>query len=102
VFRRFGSLFQRLKGQKSSRAGFWRAKTLQPLGSPQDSNDDLVELRAGTEEMAALDGAAGDLDEGLAFGDESESSTAIGVGWSGELAPFGPGFPSLFSRKGTP
>jgi hypothetical protein len=29
---------------------------------------------AGTEEMAALDGAAGDFDEGSAFGDESESS----------------------------
>ena len=47
---------------------------IQPLGSPQDSNDDLVELRTGAEEMAALDGAAGGLDEGPAFGDESESS----------------------------
>ena len=47
---------------------------IQPLGSPQDPNNDLVELRAGAEEMASLNGAAGDLDEGPAFGDESESS----------------------------
>ena len=30
--------------------------------------------RTGTEEVAALDGPAGDLDQGSAFGDEAKSS----------------------------
>jgi len=47
---------------------------VQPLGSPEDAGDDLVDLPTGTEEVAALHGPAGDLDQGSAFGDEAKSS----------------------------
>ena len=39
--------------------------------------DDLVELETGAEEVPSLHGAAGDLDQGPAFGDEAQSSRHI-------------------------
>ena len=37
---------------------------LLPLGSAEDADDDLVDQQTGAEEETAVDGAAGDLDEG--------------------------------------
>ena len=45
-----------------------------PLGPAQDTDDDVLDLLARAKEETALEGPAGDLDEGPAFGDESESS----------------------------
>jgi hypothetical protein len=39
-----------------------------------DTCDDVVEHRAGPKEETAVEGPAGDLDEGTAFGDVAESS----------------------------
>jgi hypothetical protein len=44
------------------------------LGSSEHSKDELVELSAGPEQEAALEGSAGDLDQGTAVWDEAESS----------------------------
>jgi len=44
---------------------------IQPERSSKDAEDDLVQRRAGPQEVTAVDGAAGDLDEGPAFGDET-------------------------------
>jgi len=44
---------------------------IQPERSAEDAEDDLVQRRAGPQEVTAVDGAAGDLDEGPAFGDET-------------------------------
>ena len=41
----------------------------------EDADHEVVELRAGPEKEAALGGAAGDLDEGPAFG----GNLAVGV-----------------------
>jgi hypothetical protein len=41
-------------------------------GASEDADDDVVELRTGPEEEAAVDGSAGDLDQGPAFGDVTE------------------------------
>jgi hypothetical protein len=42
---------------------------VETLGASEDADDDLVELRTGPEEEAAVKGPAGDLDKGAAFGD---------------------------------
>ena len=42
------------------------------LGASEDAEDDVVELRGGAQQQAPLEGAAGDLDEGTAFGDEAQ------------------------------
>src|SRR5882672_8673073 len=47
---------------------------VQALGPSEDADDDLVELAAGPKEETAVDGAAGDLDQGTAVWDEAESS----------------------------
>jgi hypothetical protein len=39
------------------------------LGPAEDSEDDVLELLARAKEEAAVEGAAGDLDDGPAFGD---------------------------------
>jgi len=39
-----------------------------------NADDDLVEVPAGPKEEAALEGPAGDLDQGTAFGDEAKGS----------------------------
>jgi hypothetical protein len=44
------------------------------LGSSEHAKDELVELSAGPEQEAALEGSAGDLDQGTAVWDEAESS----------------------------
>jgi len=44
------------------------------LGPGQDADDDVVDVRAGAKEETAVEGPAGDLDEGAAFGDVTESS----------------------------
>jgi hypothetical protein len=44
------------------------------LGPAEDAHDDVVEHRAGSKEETAVEGPAGDLDEGTAFGDVAESS----------------------------
>ena len=46
------------------------------LGSSQDADDDVVDDRVRAKEETALEGSAGDLDKGAAFGDEPESSHA--------------------------
>jgi hypothetical protein len=58
-------------GGKGERA---EADRVHPLGAGQDADDDVVELRAGAKEEAAVDRPAGDLDQGTAFGDVAESS----------------------------
>lgn len=60
-----------VRGDKYKRAD---PDVVQPLGSPEDAGDDLVGPRTGAEEMAALHGPAGDLDQGSAFGDKAKSS----------------------------
>ena len=50
------------------------ADRVHPLGPGQDAEDDLVERLAGAKEETAVDGPAGDLDQGTAFGDVAESS----------------------------
>src|SRR5215203_1950993 len=47
---------------------------VRPLGPGQDADDEVVERQAGAKEETALEGPAGDLDEGTAFGDVAESS----------------------------
>ena len=47
-----------------------------PLGPSQDADDDVVDGRVRAKEETAVEGSAGDLDEGTAFGDEPESSHA--------------------------
>jgi hypothetical protein len=42
-----------------------------PLGSAENADDDLVEQQAGSQEEPAVDGAAGHLDQGTAFGDKT-------------------------------
>ena len=50
------------------------ADRVHPLGPGQDAEDDLVERLAGAKEETAVEGPAGDLDQGTAFGDVAESS----------------------------
>jgi len=50
------------------------AERVHPLGPGQDAEDDLVERQAGAKEETAVEGPAGDLDQGTAFGDVAESS----------------------------
>jgi hypothetical protein len=42
-----------------------------PLGPAEDAEDDVLELLARAKEETAVEGAAGDLDEGPAFGDKA-------------------------------
>src|SRR5947209_9452721 len=39
------------------------------LGLPEDTQEDVVEFRSWTEQVASVDGPAGDVDEGLGLGD---------------------------------
>src|SRR4029077_5284846 len=50
------------------------ADFVETLGSAEDAHDDLVERPAGPKEEAALEGPAGDLDQGAAVGDEAKLS----------------------------
>src|SRR6185369_6023449 len=47
---------------------------VEALGAAEDAEGDVIEGVAGGEEEAALDGPAGDLDQGAAFWDESDRS----------------------------
>src|SRR3982750_1642610 len=44
------------------------------LGPGEGPDDDLVQHGTGTEQETALEGTAGDLDQGSSFGDETDSS----------------------------
>jgi hypothetical protein len=44
---------------------------IEPCGSCEDANKDFVELRSRAEQEASVDGAAGDLEEPAAFGDDA-------------------------------
>jgi hypothetical protein len=44
---------------------------VEALGPSEDAHDDLVERPAGPEEVAAVEGAAGHLDQGTAVWDEA-------------------------------
>jgi hypothetical protein len=59
-------------GQEGKSAAADFVKT---LGASEDADDEVVELRTGPEEEAAVEGPAGDLDQGAAFGDVTESSS---------------------------
>ena len=48
---------------------------IEALGSSQDADDDLVERPAGPEEVTAVKGPAGDLDQGTAVRNVAESSS---------------------------
>jgi hypothetical protein len=48
---------------------------VEALSAPEDSENDVVELRGRAQEEAPLDGAAGDLDEGPASGHEAQFAT---------------------------
>jgi hypothetical protein len=48
---------------------------IEPLGPAEDARGDVVDLRAGPEQQAALQGPAGDLDQGASFGDVAEFSS---------------------------
>jgi hypothetical protein len=50
------------------------ADVVESLGPSQDADDDLVELPAGPKEETAVEGPAGDLDQGTAVWDEAKSS----------------------------
>ena len=50
-------------------------KRIAVLGASEDAEDDVVELLGRTQEKASLDGAAGDLDEGPAFGHKAQMAT---------------------------
>ena len=45
------------------------------MGAPESSEEDVVELLRRAQQIAPLDGAASDLDEGTAFGHEAELAT---------------------------
>src|SRR3954447_8594667 len=47
---------------------------IEPLGPAKDARGDVVELRAGPEQQASLQGPAGDLDQGASIGDVAEFS----------------------------
>ena len=47
---------------------------VEPLGAAEDAEDDFVQSWIGPEKIPALDGAAGDFDEGAFFWDEAEWS----------------------------
>ena len=51
------------------------ADFVKTLGASEHADDDVVELRAGPEKETAVDGPAGDLDQGPAFGYVTESSS---------------------------
>jgi len=44
---------------------------VEPLGAAKDTEDDVVEDWVGPQQVAALDGTAGDFDEGTFFWDEA-------------------------------
>jgi hypothetical protein len=79
------------------------------LGPGQGSHDDLVEQGTGPEEESAVDGAAGDLEEGTAFRGVSDLSGHRGAGAVKKLANASPtplcGLKSLkkqlFGEKGS-
>ena len=47
---------------------------VEPLGTAEDTEEDVVDDRVGPQEEPALVGAAGDFDEGAFFGDEADWS----------------------------
>ena len=47
---------------------------VEPLGAAENAQHDLVQSWIGPEEIPAVDGAAGDVDEGALFWDEAEWS----------------------------
>jgi hypothetical protein len=49
------------------------------LGPPEDADDNLVELPAGTKEETAVDRTAGDLDQGTLVWDVAKSSAHAGI-----------------------
>ena len=61
------------------------------LSPAEDAEDDVVELGAGPEEEAALNGSAGNLDEGASFRDESQSPGHGGHGRGKAAANLGLG-----------
>jgi hypothetical protein len=48
-----------------------------PLGLPEDTQEDVIEFRTGTEQIESLDGPAGDVDEGLGLGYVAKFSHAL-------------------------
>jgi hypothetical protein len=48
---------------------------IEPLGPAEDACGDVVELRAGPEQQAPVQGPAGDLDQGASFGGVAEFSS---------------------------
>ena len=50
---------------------------IEPLGPAEDAGGDVVELRAGPEQQASLQGPAGDLDQGAVIGDEAKFASHI-------------------------
>jgi hypothetical protein len=52
---------------------------VEALGSSQDADDDFVERPAGPEEVTAVEGPAGDLDQGTAVRYVAQSSSHEGI-----------------------
>jgi hypothetical protein len=48
---------------------------IEPLGPAEDACGDVVELRAGPEQQAPVQGPAGDLDQSASIGDVAEFSS---------------------------
>ena len=48
---------------------------IEPLGPAEDAGGDVVELRAGPEQQAPVQGPAGDLDQGASIGDVAKFSS---------------------------
>ncbi len=44
------------------------------LGASEDTDDDLIELLAGSQQQSSVDRPAGDLDQGAAIRDEAKFS----------------------------
>jgi hypothetical protein len=60
-----------MRGERSDSA---KGEVMVSLTSAEGAEDDVVERRPGPEKESALDGAAGDEDEGTGFGEVSEFS----------------------------
>ena len=50
---------------------------IEPLGPAEDAGGDVVELQAGPEQWASVQGPAGDLDQGASVGDVAKFSSHI-------------------------
>ena len=59
------------------RAERHKVDRIEPLGPAEDAGGDVVELRAGPEEQASLQGPAGDLDQGASVGKVAKFSSHI-------------------------